>query len=84
MGCTWGAGLAEGRELLFPKEEEDGLLLQLLVEWELGPREEEEDRLLPKLEEWELEWEEKLECEEEEWEECELELCPLGIWIPPF
>ena len=55
------AGLEEGRELLFP-EEEDGLLLQLLVEWELGPREEEEeDRLLK------LEWEEKLECEE--WEE---------------
>ena len=48
------AGLEEGRELLFP-EEEDGLLLQLLVEWELGPREEEEEDRLLKLEEWELE-----------------------------
>ncbi len=38
---TGGAGRGEGRELLFPKEE-DGLLLQLLEEWELGPREEEE------------------------------------------
>ena len=66
MGCTGAEGL-EGRLPALPKEEEvEGLLLQLLEEWELGPREdedEEEDRLLPKLEEWELEWEEL------EWEE---------------
>ena len=50
VGVGAGAGREEGREPL----PEDGLLLQLLEEWELGPREDEEDRLLPKLE-WELE-----------------------------
>lgn len=59
-----GAGLEEGRELLL--KEDDGLLLQLLLEWELGPREEDEEKewLLP--EERELK---ELEWEELEWEE---------------
>ena len=45
MGCTGAEGLAEGLLLVFPKEEEEdeGLLLQLLEEWELGPREDEEE-----------------------------------------
>lgn len=42
MGCTGTVGLGAGREDLLPKEDE-GLLLQLLEEWELGPREEEEE-----------------------------------------
>jgi hypothetical protein len=42
MGGVDGAGLEEGRLELLPKED-DGLLLQLLEEWELGPREEDEE-----------------------------------------